>query len=154
MAQARCKKDKRYKERGKPKAYCSREDARREGERCNHSRRLGLLIYWTLPFVGLSSCLHPCPFCLRLGGCALSPSVHAPRVYMQWQRKQASRQAKKQPEGKHAKRQAIKRSRIGQTNMLSNKRGCPRRTNVGLDWVSIVPWDSSMDDTCAIKQNY
>ena len=48
--------------------HCSREDTVREGERCNHSRRLGLLIYWTLPFVGLSSCLHPCPFCLRLGG--------------------------------------------------------------------------------------
>ena len=27
----------------------------------------------------------------------------------------------------------------GQTNMLSNKRGCPRRTNIGLDRVSIVP---------------
>ena len=30
--------------------------------------------------------------------------------------------------------------------MLSNKRGCPRRTNVGLNWVSIVPLDWSMDD--------
>ena len=35
----------------------------------------------------------------------------------------------------------------GQTNMLSNKRGCPRRTNVGLDRVSIVPLDWSMDGT-------
>ena len=34
----------------------------------------------------------------------------------------------------------------GQTSMLSNKRGCPRRTNVGLDRVSIVPLDWSMDD--------
>ena len=34
-----------------------------------------------------------------------------------------------------------------QTNMLSNKRGCPRRANVGLDQVSIVPLDWSMDDT-------
>ena len=45
----------------------------------------------------------------------------------------------------------------GQTNMLSTrggkqtcyqtKRKCPRRTNVGLDWVSIVPLDWSMDNT-------
>jgi len=28
-----------------------------------------------------------------------------------------------------------------QTNMLSNKRECPRRTNVGLDQVSIAPFD-------------
>ena len=41
----------------------------------------------------------------------------------------------------------------GQTSMLSNKIGFPRRTNVGLDRVSIVPLDWSMDDTCAVKQN-
>ena len=35
----------------------------------------------------------------------------------------------------------------GQTSMLSNKRVCPRRTNVGLDQVSIVPLDWSMNDT-------
>ena len=34
-----------------------------------------------------------------------------------------------------------------QRNMLSNKRGCPRRTSVGLDRVSIVPLYWSMDDT-------
>ena len=34
-----------------------------------------------------------------------------------------------------------------QTNMLSNKRECPRRTNVGLDQVSIVPLDWSTGDT-------
>ena len=45
------------------------------------------------------------------------------------------------------------RAKRGQTSMLSNKRGCLRRTNVGLDLVSIVPWDWSMDDTCAIKQS-
>ena len=33
-----------------------------------------------------------------------------------------------------------------QTSMLSNKKGCPRRTNVGLDWVSVVPLDWSMDE--------
>ena len=42
---------------------------------------------------------------------------------------------------KHAKH--MKR----QTSMLSNKKGCPRRTNVGLDRVSIVPLDWNMDDT-------
>ena len=31
--------------------------------------------------------------------------------------------------------------------MLSNKRGCPMRTNVGLDRVSIIPLDWSMDNT-------
>ena len=31
------------------------------------------------------------------------------------------------------------RAKRGQTNILSNKSGCPRRTNVGLDQVSIVP---------------
>ena len=35
----------------------------------------------------------------------------------------------------------------GQTSILSNKRGCHRRTNIGLDLVSIVPLDWSMDDT-------
>ena len=31
--------------------------------------------------------------------------------------------------------------------MLSNKRGCPRRTNIGLVQVSIDPLDWSIDDT-------
>ena len=31
--------------------------------------------------------------------------------------------------------------------MLSNKMGCPRRTNIGLDQVSVVPLDWSMDKT-------
>ena len=48
---------------------------------------------------------------------------------------------------KHAKDKLGKDTKRGQTNMLSNKRGCPRRTNVGLDQVSIVPLDWSMDDT-------
>ena len=34
-----------------------------------------------------------------------------------------------------------------QTSMLSNKKGCPRKTNVGLDQVSLVPLDWSMEDT-------
>ena len=32
-----------------------------------------------------------------------------------------------------------KDTKWGQTSMLSNKKGCPRRTNVGLDRVSMVP---------------
>ena len=32
-----------------------------------------------------------------------------------------------------------KKAKWGHTNMLSDKRGRPRRTNVGLDRVSIVP---------------
>ena len=87
-----------------------------------------------------SSYLHPCPFCSCLGSHAFASSV-----YMQWQRKQASRQAKKQLERRHAKGQTNKESQMGTnkhvkhtkgwTNMLSNKRGCPRRTNVGLEGV-------------------
>ena len=42
---------------------------------------------------------------------------------------------------------------VGQINMLSNKRQHPRRTNVGLDQMSIVPFDWIMDDIYAIKQN-
>ena len=34
-------------------------------------------------------------------------------------------------------------------NVLSNKRGCPRRTNVSLDQMSIVPLDWTMDNTDA-----
>ena len=40
-----------------------------------------------------------------------------------------------------------KDAKQGQTNMLSNKKGYTRRTNVGLDRVSIVPLDWSTDDT-------
>ena len=50
-----------------------------------------------------------------------------------------------------------KDAKRGKTNMLSTRKGkricyqtkmgCPKRTNVGLDQVSIVPWDWSMDDT-------
>ena len=47
----------------------------------------------------------------------------------------------KRGQTKHAKH--IK----GQTSMLSSKRGCPRRKNVDLDRVSIVPLDWSIDNT-------
>ena len=47
-----------------------------------------------------STCLHPRPFCLRLGDRALAPCVLAPCVYMHWQRQETSRQA---VEGKHVK---------------------------------------------------
>ena len=78
---------------------------------------------------------------------------------MQRQKEQASRQAKEETreKGEHAKNTLTKIAKWGQTkhakhmkwqtSMLSNKRGCPRRKNVGLDWMSIVPLDWSMDDT-------
>ena len=45
------------------------------------------------------------------------------------------------------KEKLAKDAKQGQTSLLSNKRGCPKRTNVGLDRVSIVPLNWSMDDT-------
>ena len=101
----------------------------REREPLGEARPPNLL---NIALCGLTStCLHPCPFFFCLGGHTLTPSVHAPSVYMQWQRKQASKQVKKQVKGKHAKRQAIKRrAKQGQTNMLSNKREFPRRSSV------------------------
>ena len=101
--------------------------------------------------------VYPCPLCLRLGGRTLAPSVFAPYVYMQRQKKQASRQAKKQVEGKACQRQDSKRFQTGANEHVKHtkgkhmcyqtKGGCLRRTNVGLDRVSIVPLDWSMDDT-------
>ena len=35
----------------------------------------------------------------------------------------------------------------------TNQKGCPRRKNVGLDLVYIVPLYWSTDDICAIMQN-
>ena len=52
--------------------------------------------------LGLLSIEH-CPFCLHLGGRTLTPSVRAPCMYMQRQKKLASRQARKQWKEKHAK---------------------------------------------------
>ena len=82
--------------RGRNPNTCSREEVKRERGREDHSRRLGPLIYLTLPFVGLrllarilpffacaSSCSHIAFFCLCLGGRTLAPSVHAPCMYMQ-----------------------------------------------------------------------
>ena len=62
--------------------------------------------------------LHPCPFCLRLGGHALALCM-----YMQQTRKQTSRQAKEQIEGKHAKRQASKRCQTGANKHVKHKKG-------------------------------
>ena len=70
----------------------------------------------------------------------------------------ANKQRKKQRrQREHAKNILTKRGKWGQTkhtkhmkgqtSMLSSKRGCSRRTNVGLDRVSIDPLDWSMDDT-------
>ena len=72
--------------------------------------------------------------------------------------KPADKQRKKEgKQGKHAKHTLTSRNKRRQTkhakhvkrenNMLSNKRGCPRRTNVGLNRVSIPSLDWSMDDT-------
>ena len=47
----------------------------------------------------------------------------------------------KQGQTKHAKH--VK----GQTRMLLGKRGCPKRINAGLDRMSTVPLDWSMDGT-------
>ena len=113
---------------------------------------LNISPWWVYIFL-----LAPLPFYLCLRGRALTPSTLAPCVYMQQTRKQANKQAKKWIEGKHAKWQARKRCQMGankhvtrtnkQTNKLSNKKGCPWRTNVGLDQMSRVPLDWRMDDT-------
>ena len=70
-----------------------------------------------------SSRLHPFPFWACLGGHTLAPSIHAPCVYMQGQKKQGSRQARKQMEGKACKRQAGKDAKRRRTNMCSIWRG-------------------------------
>ena len=41
----------------------------------------------------ISTCSHPHPFCLHLGGCALAPCDLTPYVYMQRQEQETSRQA-------------------------------------------------------------
>ena len=67
-------------------------------DRSGGAKPLSLII---IAIYGLgSSCLHPCPFCSCLGARTPAPSVLAPCVYMQRQKKQASRQAKKQIKGK------------------------------------------------------
>ena len=71
---------------------------------------------------------HPC------SKCPCYEHVHA-------MTKETSLQTSKEITG----RKACKRTKYqrepsrGQTNMLLNKRGCLRRTNVGVDQVSIVP---------------
>ena len=86
---------------------CSREETQRERDRENHSGRARPPNLLKIPLHGLaSSCLHPCPFCLRLEGRTLTTSILAPYVYMQKTRKQTSMQAKEEIEGKHTKGQA------------------------------------------------
>ena len=41
----------------------------------------------------ISTGLHPCPFCLRLGNRTLALCVLAPRAYMQRQTQETNRQA-------------------------------------------------------------
>ena len=52
----------------------------------------------------ISTCLHSCPFCLRLADYAPAPSVLAPCVYMQRQRQETNRQAMEGKIVKHMKR--------------------------------------------------
>ena len=104
-----------------------------------------------------SSCLHPCPFCSRLTPKESCPRSKCPCFkHVHATNKESSQQTSKEDnkEVKRAKRgkQNAKHTK-GQTNMLSNKKGCPKMTNLGLNQVSIVPLNWSTDDTCAIKQN-
>ena len=114
----------------------------------------------------ISTCLHPRPFCLRLGHRALAPCVLTPCVYMQRQRQETSKLAM---EGKVAKsiwkrHKANKHDRHGkqrnkkvrkqvrrQKSKKTNKIWCPRGTNVDLDQMSITSLCWSMDDTLASK---
>ena len=69
----------------------------RERERENGSRRAMPLNLLKITLYGLaSSYLHLFPFFSHLRGHTLDPSVHALCVYMQRQKKQGSRQAKKE----------------------------------------------------------
>ena len=62
---------------------------REREDRSGGDRPLNLL---NIALCGLaSSCLHSCPFCLRLGGRTLTSSVLALSVYMQRQKKQANK---------------------------------------------------------------
>ena len=70
-----------------------------------------------------SSCLPSCPFCLHLGSHALAPSILTLCMYMQQTRKQTSRQAKKQIEGRHTKRHASKRCQTGANNHVKHMKG-------------------------------
>ena len=45
-----------------------------------------------------------------------------------------------------------KDAKRGQRNMLSNKRGCLRKTNVGLYRVFVVPLNWSMDNTQQVRK--
>jgi len=63
---------------------------------------------------------------------------------------QRGKQGKKAHKGANKQKQAHK----GANKHVIKKRGCPRRTNVGLDLISKVPLYWSTDDTCAIKQSF
>ena len=61
--------------------------------------------------------------------------------------KEITKEQRKRIKGENKERKRTK----GWPSMLSNKRGCPRRTTVDLDLLSVVPLYWNMDDTCAIK---
>ena len=74
----------------------------------------------------ISTCLHPCPFCLRLGDRALAPCVLAPCVYIQIQRQETSRRAMERKDVKCIRRRhkADKHDRHGkQRSKKANKGG-------------------------------
>ena len=66
--------------------------------------------------------------------------------------KEAHKGANKERKRIKRKKRKLKHKKE-QTNMLSSKRRGPRRTNVDLDLVSIVPLYWSIDNTHAIKQS-
>ena len=95
--------------------------------------------------------------------------VHATKKKTKRQQtsKRDNKETKEAPKGekKEEGRKAHKRANQhrkhtkGQTSMLSNKqarkgvlKGCPKRMNVGLDLVSVVPLCWSTDNTCAISK--
>lgn len=71
-----------------------------------------------------------------------------------------SRQTRKRDKGSieqaHKTHKQGKKAHNGENkhvNKQTNKKGYPRRANVGLDLVSVVPLDWSIDNTCAIEQS-
>ena len=104
---------------------CSREEAKKERETENH---LGGAMPPNLMKISLFG-LASLPFLLvSWESCPCSMRVHVTN-------KGCSQQTCKRDN------KETKRAKWGQTSMFSNKRWCPKRTNVGLYRVSVVPLD-------------
>ena len=104
-----------YKERGNPNT-CSREKAKGGKQQDITTQGGQAFNLLNIALLGLvSSYLHLCPFGLCLGGCALTPSILAPCVYMLQTREQANSQAKKEIKeiGRACKEQTNKESQTG-----------------------------------------